>query len=185
MTLIQLRPAPTLPQVDQAWALYNDVFAEVNTLAAQRHLMTAEEFTTVYHDPRILKFYVHDQAGDLTGMSVLTQDLDAWPLISPPFFARRWPHHYTRKAIWYVGFVGIATHQLHGFRELVRNMYAHVSSNNGIAVMDFCTYNLTRRRLPAITLKLLAGLNPAAGMQTADTQSFVVYDFDQPPGGGR
>jgi hypothetical protein len=183
MTVTQLRPTATLPEVAEAWTLYTDVFAEVNALAAQRHLMTAEEFTAVYHDPRILKFYVHDQAGDLAGMSVLTQDLDAWPLISPPFFARRWPQHYARKAIWYVGFVGVAPHQLHGFRELVRNMYAHVSSNNGIAVMDFCTHNLTRRRLPAITLKLLAGINPAAGMQTADTQSFVVYDFDQPQAG--
>ena len=186
MTLTQTQPTTlTVPPVDQAWQLYAELFAEINTLAAQRHLMTVEEFTGVYHDPRILKFYVHDDAGALAGMSVLTQDLDAWPLISAPFFARRWPQHYARKAIWYVGFVAVAPHRLHGFRELVGRMYAHVASNNGIVAMDFCTHNLTRRRLPAITLKLLEQMNPAAGMQIADAQSVVLFDFDHSHGDAR
>jgi hypothetical protein len=167
------------PDLDEAWRLYADIFAEVNELAAERHLMTADEFTAVYHNPQVLKFYVHDEAGRLAGMSVLTQHLDAWPLISPPYFARHWPEHYARKAIWYVAFVGVAPHMPNGFRELVRGMYTHVIANAGIAVMDFCTYNVTHRRLPAITLKLLGWINPAATMQIADTQSFVVYRFDQ------
>jgi len=179
MTTIQLQPARTIPDIDQAYALYADLFAEVNTLAAQRHLMTFTEFTTVYHDPHLLKFYVHDQDGDLAGMSVLTQDLDAWPLISPPYFARRWPEHYARRAIWYVGFVGVAPHRPHGFRELVSRMYAHVISNSGIVAVDYCTYNMDRRRLAEITHKLLGGLNPDAGMELADAQTTVVYHFDQ------
>lgn len=183
MTMTRPRPAPVRPQLEQAWTLYSDIFAEINTLAAQRHLMSAEEFTAVYHDRRVLKFYVHDQDGHLAGMSVLTQHLDAWPLISPQFFARRWPEHYARKAIWYVGFTGVTARQPHGFRELVRDMYTHISSNAGIAVMDCCTHNSARLRLPLITLKLLAGINPAASMQTADSQSFNVYHFDRPTGG--
>ncbi|GAA2535037.1 hypothetical protein [Winogradskya humida] len=185
MTITALRSNPTVPDIDEAWALYTDLFAEVNTAAAQRHLMTPDEFATVFHDPRILKFYARDQAGKLAGMAVLTQYLEAWPLISPPFFARRWPEHFRRRAIWYVGFVGMMPRHLHGFRELVRDMYAHISSNNGIAVADFCTHNVTRRRLPAITLKLLAGINPDTTMQTADTQSFVAYDFDPANGDAR
>jgi len=168
-----------IPDIDDAWALYLRIFTEINELAAQRHLMTADEFAAVYHDPNVLKFYIHDDAGKLAGMSVLTQDLDAWPLISPRYFARRWPEHYARKAIWYVGFVGVVPHHSHGFRELVNNMYAHVHANAGIAVMDFCTYNMTQRRLPAITLKLLRWINPAASIETADAQTFVVYRFDQ------
>ena len=178
MTTAQLKSAPGIPDVHEAWTSYANIFAEINTLAAQRHLMTVDEFATVYHDPRVLKFYVHDQNGDLAGMSVLTQHLDAWPLISPPYFARCWPQHYARKAIWYIGFVGVTPHHQHGFRQLVNDMYVHVISNTGIAVMDFCAYNTVRRRLPAVTLKLLGGINPAAGMQTADSQSFVVYRFD-------
>ena len=183
MTITPLQPTTVVLDLGQAWALYADIFAEVNTLAAQRHQMTFEEFTTVYHDPRVMKFYVHDEAGDLAGMSVLTQDLDAWPLISPAYFARRWPEHFARKAIWYVGFVGVAPHRPHGFRDLVQSMYPHVIGNNGIAVMDFCTYNVAQRRLPAVTLKLLGWINPAASMETADSQQFVVYRFNQTTAG--
>lgn len=179
MTIAQLNPTPTIPDVDEQYALYAEIFAGINSLAAQRHLMTAAEFRTVYHDSRILKFYLHDETGALAGMSVLTQDLDAWPLISPPYFARRWPEHYARQAIWYVGFVGVTPHRPHGFRELVSRMYAHVISNSGIVVVDYCTYNMTRRRLATITHKLLSGLNPDAGMELADSQATVVYHFDQ------
>ena len=179
MTLAQLQPTTVVPDVDEAWTLYANIFAEVNNLAAQRHLMTSAEFHAIYHDPRVLKFYTRDEAGGLAGMSVLTQDLDAWPLISPTFFARRWPDHYARKAIWYVGFVGVAPNGLNGFRDLVGKMYPHVIGNAGVAVMDFCTYNVTHRRLPAVTLKLLSWVNPAAAMETVDAQQFVVYTFDQ------
>lgn len=182
MTITQLPSTPTIPDVDEAWALYADIFTEINNLAAQRHLMTLDEFTAVYHNPRVLKFYVHD-AGNLAGMSVLTQDLDAWPLISPPYFARRWPEHYARRAIWYVGFVGVAPNSRHGFRELVSNMYAHVISNDGIVAMDFCTYNATERRLPQITRKLLGSINSATDMEMADSQTTVVYRFDQSTAG--
>ena len=178
MTITQQRTT-AIPDVDEAFALYAAIFSEINTLAAQRHLMTVDEFSAVYRDPHVLKFYVHDDTGDLAGIAVLTQDLDAWPLISPQYFARRWPEHYSRRAIWYVGFVGVLPGRAHGFRELVANMYTHIISNNGIAVMDCCTYNVTRRRLPAATLKLLGWLNPHADVETADTQSFFVYRFDQ------
>lgn len=176
MSITQHR-SDTIPALDEAWTLYASVFAEVNQLAAQRHLMTADEFAGVYHHRQVRKFYVHD-AGELAGMSVLTQHLDAWPLISPAYFARRWPEHYQRHAIWYVGFVGVAPHHPHAFRELVGDMYAHIIGNDGIAVMDFCVYNMTRRRLPEITLKLLSTINPATTLETADAQEFVVYRFD-------
>jgi hypothetical protein len=106
MTTLTERLTPGITCVEEAWSLYVQLFTEVDELAAQRHLMTYDEFAEVYHDPRVLKFYEFDR-GSLIGMSVLTQHLDAWPLISPRFFARRWPAHYSRQAIWYVGFVGV------------------------------------------------------------------------------
>jgi hypothetical protein len=170
--------APAAPDVEEAWAWYADTFFEINERAAQRHLMTYPEFAAVYHDPLVYKFYVHDH-GKLVGMSVLTNELEAWPLISPQYFAKRWPEHFKRSAIWYVGFVGVAPRYAHAFRQLVSDMYTHVIGCNGIAVMDFCSYNVSLRRLPEITLKLLGWINPAAGMEIADSQTFVVYSFDQ------
>jgi hypothetical protein len=185
MTLAQRHAPPTIPDLDAARTLYSDLFTGINTLAAQRHLMTDAEFAEVFYDPRILKFYVHDDAGDLAGMSVLTQDLTAWPLISPPYFARHWPEHHERQAIWYVGFVGVRPTHPHGFRELVNGMYPYVKANRGIAIMDFCSLNTDRKRLPAITLKLLTWMNPTAGMQSIDSQNFVLYHFDTAEAGGQ
>jgi hypothetical protein len=183
MTITQERATRTvIPDVDEAWALYVDLFTEVDELAAQRHLMTPAEFADVYADEDVLKFYAVDDKGTPIGMSVLTRRLEAWPLISPRFFARRWPELYQRQAIWYIGFVGVLPKHVHAFRQLVSDMYPFVIGTAGVAVMDFCTYNVTARRLPEVTLRLLGRLNPAAGMHVLDTQSFVLYHFDQPEG---
>lgn len=162
--------------IDQAWELYEEVFAEVNDLAAQRHLMTYAEFQTVYHDGDVRKFYAHDEAGRLIGMATLTNNLAAWPLISPQYFARRWPHFYARRAIWYCGFVGARPNQ-HAFRNLVTDMYHLIHSNDGMTAMDFCTHNCITRRLPDATLKLLGRLDPTTSMEVADQQTFIVYHF--------
>lgn len=179
MTTIIARPAVRLTQIEEAWDLYRRLFTDVDELAAQRHLMTYEEFAEVYHDPRVLKLYEFDDSGHLIGMSVLTQHLDAWPLISPRYFARHYPSHFHRQAIWYVGFVGVLPRYPHVFRSLVERMYPPVIATNGVAVMDFCAYNLNVRRLPAITLRLLGSINSAASMEIADSQTFAVYRFDQ------
>ncbi|MFG2042101.1 hypothetical protein [Dactylosporangium sp. NPDC048998] len=46
-----------------------------------------------------------DDDGTIGGLSIYTNDLDAVPLIAPPYFARRWPQHYAERRIWYCGFV--------------------------------------------------------------------------------
>lgn len=177
MTITQQRIA--VPALDDAWDLYAALFTDIDTLAAQRHLMTYAEFADVYHNPDVLKFYCYDDRGQPIGMSVLTRELEAWPLISPRYFARHFPDFYYQKSIWYVGFVGVKPHHLHGFRELVRLMYPYISRSDGIAVMDFCAFNTTIRRIPEVTLRLLSSINPAAGMQTVDAQTFIAYRFDQ------
>jgi hypothetical protein len=178
MTITQ-RPTTVVPSLHEAYTLYADVFAEVNALAAQRHLMTEDEFANVYNNPGVLKFYVFDDDDKLIGLSVLTNDLAEWPLASQECYARRWPEHYARGAIWYVGFVGAAPNHSHAFRKLIVQMYKYVIGNNGLAAMDFCTYNMIERRLPEITLMLLGRINPAASMEVIDTQTTVLYRFDK------
>lgn len=175
MTTVE--PRHVVATCEEAWSLYVDVFTEINRLAAQRHLMTHDEFQAVYHDTSIRKFYVRDEGGQMVGMAALTNSLAAWPLISPEYFARRWPRFYARRAIWYCGFVGARPNQLHAFRDLVTAMYQQIRSNNGMAAMDFCTYNDITRRLPEATLRLLGRLNHATTMEVADRQTFVVYRF--------
>lgn len=166
---------------EECYEMYAEVFAEVNALAAQRHLLTHTEFSDVAWDSRITKLLARDREERLVGVACVTNVLEAWPLLSAPFYARHFPDHYARNAIWYVGFVGVRPRKPHVFRDLVADLYAIVSSNDGLVGMDFCTFNEESRNLPNATRAILTRWNEQTEMLRMDTQTTWVYRFD---GGG-
>jgi len=156
----------------RAWDFYAEVFAEVDTLAAQRHLMTDTEFSEVCADERIRKYLVVDDDTDtIVGMSTLTNHLDAVPLISPRYFARHWPEHYDRGAIWYCGFVG-ARGSLTAFRHMVVTMWKQIRSNNGISFQDYCLYNAEQLQLPQVAERFLNRAGYPVAVEQVDAQTF-------------
>lgn len=166
-----------------AWELYYTTFEEVNTLAAQRHMMTYEEFAAVMGDKRVRKFLT-DTNGAMSGLAVITNDLDAWPLISPQYFARRWPEHAAQNRIWYVGFVAVRQDPRPEpglFAEIIRAMYQPVIESRGIAVMDYCLYNVQTREVPATAHRILERINPEVATSIIDAQYFYGYRFDGQP----
>lgn len=162
-----------------AWEMYADAFADVDTLAAQRHLMYPDEFRSVMTDIRVRK-YVALRGSEMVGMSVMTNDLAAWPLVSPRYFARRWPEHYARRAIFYIGFICAVGNGLL-YRDLITAMYPPVIEADGIAVMDFCAHNIDTHRMPQRTHALLRRVNPAAQSGAIDAQTFWAVRFDGQP----
>jgi len=167
----------------EAWALYGDAFVGVNELAAQRHLMTPAEFDDMTWDKRISKLIARDEDGRMVGLSTITNDLAAWPLISPPYFRRNWPDHYAREAIWYIGIVGVhpTASGRHVFSALIEAMSPRVFASDGLAVMDFCSFNEDVRQIPRATRVLLKRLHPVpSGVEgrQVDTQSTWVFRFD-------
>lgn len=170
-------PTITGSLAETLWAFYRDTFAEINTLAAQRHLLYESEFHDLCADDRVAKFLAHDK-GILIGFSTITNNLRAWPLISPEYFERRYPDRYRRRAIWYIGIVGVAPGNPGVFYDLIADMYPRVIHSDGMFVQDFCAFNVDTRRLPALTRRVVAALNPAAHLELADTQTFWVGDFD-------
>jgi hypothetical protein len=169
----------------EAWTLYEATFTGINELAAQRHLMTVDEFFAVARDKRIRKFIAHDDAG-MVGLSTITNDLAAWTLISPPYFRKNWPDHYEREAIWYIGIVGVhpGAASLHAFSALIKAMSPLVFESDGLAVMDFCAWNEDLRQMPRVTTSLLERLYPVSSSvrgERVDAQSTWVYRFDGEP----
>ena len=166
----------------KAWVMYEEVFAPINEMAAQRHLMTEAEFKEVAADQRIRKFLAYDHEGHLVGISTITNDLDAWPLISPPYFRLNWPDRYEREAIWYIGFVGArAVEGENVFAALIEAMSPLVFDSDGITAMDFCSYNEDVRQMPRATRALLKRLHPspwAVEGRQVDTQATWVFRFD-------
>lgn len=169
---------------DDAWGLYEAAFTDLNTLAVQRHLMTRAEFVDVALDDRVGKYLCLDDAGAVCGLATYTNALDAVPLISPPYFARRWPYEYAAGRIWYVGFVAVADGApLTVFGELIGAMH-HTSGTDAITVLDVCTRTEQVRHLPRSVRVLLTRISGArVGMERLDEQSYWAYQFT--PVGGR
>lgn len=160
---------------------YTRAFTDVDTLAAQRHLMNGTEFRDVMYDPRIIKHVARTPTGNVIGHSVITNNLDAWPLISPRYFERHWPDLYREERIFYVGYVCTdedAPHHL--FRDLIADMAEPVFKVNGMAVMDFCTHNIVRR-VPQVAARILSRLNPVTTTALLDRQEFYAWRFDGHP----
>lgn len=165
--------------VEEAWALYDDAFQELNGLAVQRHLMYRDEFDSVMRDTRVEKYLCLDDTGTLCGMSTFTNHLDAVPLISPRYFQRRWPQHYAERRIWYVGFVAVHRdgRTVNAFLELVEAMQLVVALRNGVVGLDVCRYNDEARNLSRAVGLLVRRITPEVRVERADEQSYWLYEF--------
>jgi hypothetical protein len=163
----------------EAWSFYEDVFADVNTLAANRHLMTYDEFEHVMADKRVQKWLALSDEGRIIGMATVTNHLESWPLVSPAYFAKHYPDQYARQAIWYIGFVGCNPEgtRAHAFRDLIARIQPQVEASNGVFVQDFCTYNVGVRRLPDATRAILRRINPTVEFGRIDAQEFWAGSF--------
>ncbi|GAA2369479.1 hypothetical protein [Dactylosporangium salmoneum] len=154
---------------ETAWTLYSEAFAELNALAVQRHLMYRHEFDDVMADPRIAKYLCLDDGDTIRGMSIYTNDLDAVPLISPPYFARRWPQHYAERRIWYCGFVATQAdaRAAAAFGELVTAMYHAAATQGGLIALDFCSRTDEVRHMSRVAAPPLRRRARAADRRTA------------------
>jgi len=166
--------------LDEAWDFYRETFEPLVKLAATRHLMTRGEFDTMMADPRVLKFVTRDSEG-LTGLSVMTDDLDAVPLISPPYFQHHWPGLYADRRIIYCVFIG-ARRGPRGdgvFVALQREIYARmVQPVRGVVVLDVCLWNERERNLPWAVESIVSAISGGAAKATrVDSQSYWLYEF--------
>jgi hypothetical protein len=163
----------------QAWRLHSQSFDELRYLAVQRHVMYADEFDAVMADPQVEKYLLWGADGSLQGLSTMTNHLPAMPLVSPEYFARRWPERYQAGLIYYIGFLGVHpdSHGTGVFGDLVRAMTEPVSRVEGLAVIDVCTYNKDRLHLPRAIRWLASTWAPSVEMADLDAQTYVGYDF--------
>lgn len=164
---------------EQAWKLYLQSFDELRYLAVQRHVMYGEEFDDVMTDPRVEKYLLHGDDGSLQAMATMTADLRSMPLVSPEYFARRWPERYESRLIYYIGFLAVHpdSHGTGVFGDLVRAMTEPVANRGGLAVIDVCSYNKDRLHLPRAIRWLASTWASSVEMADLDAQTYVSYDF--------
>ena len=163
---------------DEAWRFYHATFGPLAVRAVQRHLLYRGEFDDLMADERVTKYVARD--GDrVVGLAAMTRDLSTLPLLSPEFFAHRWPDLYAQRRIVYCVFVGVQSGPggKGVFVSLQREMYKQVEAVRGMVVLDICAYNEAELGLPWTIESIL---KPIAGDATAtrlDSQSYWLYEF--------
>lgn len=162
--------------VDQeTGAFYDRSFRRIDALTVFRHLMTPTELDAVCQDSRIQKWTARDDAANLVGLAVITNDLEAWPLISHRYFRREFPELYERQAIWYIGFVASIVHE--AFVGMIREMQVQVKNSHGLAVMDFSDVILNRE-LDKRSLDVQAMFEPTVEFWgPIGSQTVVAYSY--------
>lgn len=162
-----------------AWDIYLECFAEVNALAANRHLMYRTEFDEVLADVRVPKYLTLDDGGVPVGLATFSNRLEAFPLIAPEFYERRWPQAYAARRIFYAGFVGVVprAQKSSAFADVFAEFYKVTEPVNGLVSLDVCNYNDHVRRLPkAIGLMLRRMSGGQSSYKRVDAQTFWLYD---------
>jgi hypothetical protein len=165
--------------IEDAWMLYYEAFRELNVLAVQRHLMYRSEFDEVMRDRRVQKYLYLLDGYTLCGLSTFTNDLHSVPLISPPYFERRWPEHYAERRIWYCGFAAVRAdgRAPNAFAELVEAMYRVAATQSGIIALDMCRFNDETRHMSRVIPLMLRRLSRGVRTERMDEQSYWIYEF--------
>lgn len=178
---IKVAPVVIGDLLTQVWSLYSDLFRELDTLAVQRHLMSQDEFTHVMTNPRVDKYLCFDPDDRLCGLSTLTNDLAAVPLVSSAYFQRRWPGPFAERRVYYVGFVAVHPDgsAVNAFTQLVTAMQLVVAAHRGVVGLDMCRYNDDQRRMSRSVNALVRRVSSPSGVsiERADEQIYMLYDF--------
>jgi len=133
--------------VELFYKIYSGAFDPVAPLAAARHVLTWAEFAEEMADERIEKHIVWNETGEPVALATYTRDLEALAWCSPAFYARRFPEHFRRNAIVYMGYSLVhPAHQGKGLMSvLLEDTIETVRSVDGVGVFDVCQYNDERQ----------------------------------------
>lgn len=129
------------------YQLYRETFGDLVDKAAARQLLHEEEFLEEMVDPRVHKYVARDESGQAVGMTTLTSDLETVPWISPDYFEHRYPEHFARGAVYYLGFTLV--HPSHRsarvFHAMITRMAELMVAQRAVAAWDMCFFNDARR----------------------------------------
>ena len=125
------------------YRLYRPAFEPLKVRSAARQVLTRSEFFQQMLDERVDK-YVAWEKGEPIGMITLTRCLESVPWISPDYFAARYPEHWARNAIYYLGFVlAHPRNRRTPFLEtIIHGCIEPLVSEKAVIAYDMCDYNM-------------------------------------------
>ncbi|MBL8929491.1 MAG: hypothetical protein JNL54_05160 [Kineosporiaceae bacterium] len=170
--------------IDALWPTYRDAFDDLQTQAAQRHLMTRSEFDQLMTDERVDKIVIRDRRLDrVAALSIMTNHFDAVPLVSAEYFRARWPREFEDGRVWYVGFVAIppAYQGSRAIGSIIRHVVEQGGSRGGVFAVDICDHNAEVHRLPEAIARLGRAFHPGVRSTRLDAQVYWAYEVPPRP----
>ena len=181
---MHLAVVPTVDDPDgELWGLYCRAFDDLRVRAVQRHLMVREEFDLLMADERVDKYVATSEGGTVVGLATMTNELAAMPLVSPEYFAHRWPDLYARRRVWYVGFVAVEPHhQAAGVMgRIIDRMGTEVDVTvGGVICVDISEHRELVQRLPTAIEAQARRSAPGITAVRLDAQVYWGYEFPTP-----
>ena len=158
--------------------LYRMAFTPLATRSVARQVLTATEFNDQMADSRIDKYIAWNDRGMPVGITTLTKHLDAIPWISPDYFRARYPEHWRRNVVYYLGFT-LAHPSLRHQRFLetiIRVGINPLVDERAVLAYDVCAYNNAALRFQERIEDVLSHY-PGVELETIDTQTYYSVSF--------
>lgn len=174
---VTLEKRVDLATAQRYYQLYRDTFGDLEDKAAARQLLHEAEFLEEMLDDRVHKYVVRDEDGETVGMTTLTSDLETVPWVSPTYFARQYPEHYARKAVYYLGFTLVhpSRRKARVFHAMITRIAELMVAERAVAAWDMCMFN-DDRRLGGNAGRLLARLADVT-IEPVDRQTYYAGVF--------
>jgi hypothetical protein len=169
----------TLSEIDDVtaqrfYAVYVETFGELAIRAVNRHLLRREEFMAVMVDPRIDKIVIEDdETGELIALCTLTNHLETVDWVSAEYFAHHYPDHWSRGAVYYLGFSLVASRRrrVQLFTELIAHVSRTLFAQDAMCAYDICMFNNEAIGLADAVGAIIAS-TAKADVRAVDTQTY-------------
>lgn len=125
------------------YGLYQPAFEPLKARSAARQVLTRTEFFDQMRDARVDKYVAWENGAEPIGVITMTRHLESVPWISPDYFAVRYPEHWARNAIYYLGFMlANPRNRTALFLEtIVHGLIEPLVSERAILAYDMCDHN--------------------------------------------
>jgi hypothetical protein len=162
------------------WELYVAAFGPLRTRAAARQVLHEDEFLEEMVDPRVWKYVVHDVTGQPVGLTTLTKHLETVPWISPEYYEARYPQHFARQAVYYLGFTLVAkgARHLSSFATMLEAVADQVAADRGVCGYDICAFNNEAMRFDA-NIEAMLNRGRRVPVERLDAQTYYIADCSE------
>ncbi|MCW2622738.1 MAG: uncharacterized protein JWL64_2340 [Frankiales bacterium] len=160
------------------WDLYLQSFGPLRTRAAARQVLHEAEFFAEMTDHRVWKYVARDEQGRAIGLTTLTRDLETVPWISPEYYQGRYPSHFARQAVYYLGFTLVkrGSRNVLSFAAMIEAVVERLRADRAVCGYDICAFNNEAMRF-AENIEAMLNRDGLVPVERLDSQTYYVADL--------